>query len=279
MAVDLHLHSTASDGTLRPAEIISKAHEIGLTAVALTDHDSVAGIQEALTESIKLSLTFIPGLELSSEYGEKDIHILGYFIDYTQAHLIETLADLCAARVDRAAKMVERLAGLGLQINFSEVEACARGGALGRPHVAQIMVKQGLAANISEAFEYFIGRGGPAYVSKKVLTTAQIIDLIHRAGGVASLAHPGPSGVDEPLLRRLQESGLNAVEVWHTDHSPEQVRYFLELAHRLGLMVTGGSDCHGFGKARGFVLGSLDIPDEIIEPLRSRAGAFKDVVS
>jgi len=274
MAVDLHLHSTASDGTLRPAEIIAKAHEIGLTAVALTDHDSVAGIQEALTESINLSLTFIPGLEMSSEYGEKDIHILGYFIDYTQVRLIEALVSLRAARVDRGEKMVEKLAELGLHISFSEVEACACGGALGRPHVAQIMVKQGLVANISEAFERFIGRGGPAYVSKYVLTTAQIIDLIHRAGGVASLAHPGPSGVDEPLLRLLQESGLDAVEVWHTDHSPKQTRYFLELADCLGLMVTGGSDCHGFGKTRGFVLGSLDIPDAIIEPLRIRAANF-----
>lgn len=274
MAVDLHLHSTASDGTLRPAEIIAKAHEIGLTAVALTDHDSVAGIQEALAESINLSLTFIPGLEMSSEYGEKDIHILGYFIDYTQVRLIEALVSLRAARIDRAAKMVEKLAELGLNISFSEVETCARGGAMGRPHVAQIMVKQGLVANISEAFERFIGRGGPAYVSKHVLTTAQIIDLIHRAGGVASLAHPGPSGVDEPLLRLLQESGLDAVEVWHTDHSPKQTRYFLELANRLCLMVTGGSDCHGFGKTRGFVLGSLDIPDAIIEPLRIRAANF-----
>ncbi|MDP1808711.1 MAG: PHP domain-containing protein [Actinomycetota bacterium] len=275
MAVDLHLHSTASDGTLSPAEIIAKAHEINLTAIALTDHDSLAGIREALDASIKLSLTFVPGLEMSSEYGDRDIHILGYFIDYTQPHLTETLAGLRVARVNRARTMVERLAGLGLEIDFAEVEQCAHGGAMGRPHVAQILVKHGLVTDISEAFARFIGRGGPAYASKHVLTTAQIIELIHRAGGVASLAHPGVSRVDEPLLRVLKDGGLDAVEVWHTDHTLEQTRYFKQLAFELDLMVTGGSDCHGFGKSRGFVLGSLGIPDEIIEPLRTRAGAYK----
>lgn len=275
MAVDLHLHSTASDGTLSPAEIISKAHEMGLTAIALTDHDSLAGIPEAVDAALKFSLTFIPGLEMSSEYGDRDVHILGYFIDYTQAHLIETLAELRVARVNRARTMVERLADLGLEIDFAEVEKYAHGGAMGRPHVAQVLVKQGLADDISDAFARLIGRGGPAYVSKHVLTTFQIIDLIHQAGGVAALAHPGPSRVDEPLLRVLKDGGLDAVEVWHTDHAPEQTRYFKQLAFELDLMVTGGSDCHGFGKSRGFVLGSLGVPDQIIEPLRAKANSYR----
>lgn len=275
MSVDLHLHSTASDGTLAPAGIVEKAHELHLSAIALTDHDSVAGIQEALNESINLPLTFIPGLEMSSEYGEKDIHILGYFIDYKQDYLAETLAKLREARANRARIMVERLAENDMAIDFAEVEQCAGGGAIGRPHVAQVLVKQGMVDDISDAFNRFIGRGRPAYVPKHVLTTAQIIDLIHKVGGVASLAHPGTSKVDEPLLRLLKESGLDAVEVWHTDHSADQRRYFKELASRLDLLPTGGSDCHGFGKSRGFVLGSLDVPDSIIEPLRNRAALLK----
>lgn len=275
MAVDLHLHSTASDGTLSPTEIVSKAHEMGLTAIALTDHDSLAGIPEAVDAALKFSLTFIPGLEMSSEYGDRDIHILGYFIDYTQAHLAETLAGLRVARVNRGRIMVERLADLGLEIDFAEVEKYAHGGAMGRPHVAQVLVKQGLADDISDAFARFIGRGGPAYVSKHVLTTLQIINLIHQAGGVAALAHPGPSRVDEPLLRVLKDGGLDAVEVWHTDHAPEQTRYFKQLAFEFDLMVTGGSDCHGFAKSRGFVLGSLGVPDQIIEPLRAKAKSYR----
>ena len=274
MGVDLHLHSTASDGTLIPAEIIKRAHKLGLTAIALTDHDSVAGIPAVLEARASIDLEFIPGLELSSEYDGRDVHVLGYFIDYRQSYLNEVLTRLRTARFGRARMMVDRLVQLGLSIDFAEVEDYSRGGAIGRPHVAQVLVKHGEVADVSEAFERYLGRGRPAYVPKYVMRTDEVIDLIHQAAGVASLAHPGPSGVEDSLVAALKDAGLDAVEAWHTDHTEDQCRHFRDLAKSLDLMVTGGSDCHGFGKSRGFVMGSLDIPDEIIAPLVARARLY-----
>lgn len=272
MAVDLHLHSSASDGTLTPADIVKRAHAQGLSAIALTDHDTVAGIEEALKTGDDLGITVIPGLEMSSEYGGKDVHILGYFIDCSSPRLLETLTVLRESRLQRAQTMVDKLAGLGLEIDYGEVCSLTQGGAIGRPHVAQILVRHGLVKDIGSAFELYIGRDGPGYVAKYVLNPADVIGLIHQAGGVTSLAHPGLSRVGEELLLALKAQGLDAVEVWHTDHSDAERDTYLELATRVGLLVTGGSDCHGFGKIRGYVLGSIDIPDTIIGPLKERAG-------
>lgn len=271
MAVDLHLHSTASDGTLAPGEIVKRAHAQGLSAIALTDHDSVSGIEEALMTGDDLGITVIPGLEMSSEYGGRDVHILGYFIDCSNRRLLETLAVLRESRLQRAKTMVDKLASLGLEIDYGEVRSLTQGGAIGRPHVAQILVKHGLVKDIGTAFTLYIGRDGPGYVAKYVLSPADVMSLIHEAGGITSLAHPGLSHVGEDLLLSLKAQGLDAVEVWHTDHSDADRNTYLELAGRIGLLVTGGSDCHGFGKIRGYVLGSIDIPDTIIGPLKERA--------
>lgn len=272
MAVDLHLHSTASDGTLAPADIVMRARAQGLSAIALTDHDTVAGIEEALETGAGVGLAVIPGLEMSSEYGSRDVHILGYFIDCSNPRLLETLTMLRQSRLERAQTMVDKLAGLGLGIDYEEVRSLTQGGAIGRPHVAQILVRHGLVKDIGAAFKLYIGRDGPGYVAKQVLSPADVISLIHAAGGVTSLAHPGLSHIGEDLLLELKEQGLDAVEAWHTDHSEADRDTYLELATRVGLLVTGGSDCHGFGKIRGYVLGSIDIPDTIIGPLKERAG-------
>lgn len=271
MAVDLHLHSTASDGTLAPGEIVKRAHAQGLSAIALTDHDSVSGIEEALMTGDDLGITVIPGLEMSSEYGGRDVHILGYFMDCSSQRLLEELTVLRESRLERAKTMVDKLASLGLEIDYGEVRALTQGGAIGRPHVAQILVRHGLVKDIGTAFKLYIGRDGPGYVAKHVLSPADVISLIHEAGGVTSLAHPGLSHIGEDMLLDLKAQGLDAVEVWHTDHSDADRNTYLELAARVGLLVTGGSDCHGFGKIRGYVLGSIDIPDTIIGPLKERA--------
>jgi 3',5'-nucleoside bisphosphate phosphatase len=273
MAVDLHLHSTASDGTLSPTAIVAKASEDRLTAISLTDHDTVAGVREILSLDPPPDIEFIPGVELSSEHLGRDVHILGYFIDPDNPRLLRTMAALRQARVDRAREIMNRLASLGIAIDFDEVKGLAKGEAIGRPHIAQALVKHGSVNSIGEAFSEFLGRGRPAHVTKFVLPVLDVLELVRQAGGVTSLAHSAVSGIDEPTIAFLKNEGLDALEVWHSDHSVEQINELKLLCDRFDLLATGGSDCHGLAKSRGPVLGSLDIPDELIEPLRERAAA------
>jgi 3',5'-nucleoside bisphosphate phosphatase len=273
MAVDLHLHSTASDGTLSPTAIMARASEHHLTAISLTDHDTVAGVREILAINPQPDVEFIPGVELSSEHLGKDVHILGYFIDPNNTRLLSTMSALRQARVDRAREIMDRLAALGIIIEFAAVKDLARGEAIGRPHIAQALVKHGIVKTIGEAFSEYLGRGRPAYVTKFVLPVLDVLELVRQAGGVTSLAHPAVSGIDEPTIAFLQSEGLDALEVWHSDHSETQIDELKTVCGRLGLLATGGSDCHGLAKSRGLVLGSLDIPDELVDPLRRRAAA------
>lgn len=279
MAVDLHIHSKASDGTLTPETIVEKANRLGLSTISITDHDSVASISTAIDASDTLPLTVIPGIELSSVHQGRDAHILGYFIDFTQPVLQQNLDKLTASRASRAGDMVKKLQAEGLSINFGEVAAYSNGGAIGRPHVAQILLKHGFVKSINEAFERYLGRNGPAYVPKYVLEVTEVIDLIHSVGGVASLAHPGVAGISEEFLAWLKEKGLDAVEVWHSDHTDQEIAHYQNLATKYGFLATGGSDCHGEGKSRGFVLGSIDIPDRIIPPLLARSRQVKQLRS
>ena len=275
MGVDLHIHSQASDGTLTVAQIVEKADRQGLSAISITDHDTVAGIDMAINESADLSLRIIPGIELSCVQDKKDVHILGYFIDYNGKELLDNLIHLRSSRASRAEDMVNKLRDTGLDISYEEVKKCAHGGAIGRPHIAQILVKNGLVDSISEAFNKHIGPGGPSYMPKYVLEVTKVISLIHDVGGVASVAHPGVSGVNEDFLLWLKEVGLDAVEVWHTEHTETQTHQYKELTKKHNLLRTGGSDCHGLGKSRGYVLGSVDIPDKIIEPLETRSSQIR----
>ncbi len=271
MAVDLHLHTTASDGTLSPSELVAKAASLNLSALSITDHDSFGGIDEAAAVARKHDIDLIPGVELSSYYRGQDVHILGYFVDYHDPVLTARLRYLRESRELRARKIVEKLSDGGAEVTWADVEKYAKGEAVGRPHVAQALVDRGVVRNISEAFEQYLGRNGPAYVPKYVLDLEDIFDIIHGAGGLASLAHPCHWGADRTVIEKLSDRGLDAVEVWHIDHSEEDIRKYTEIAQELGLLLTGGSDCHGTRKKHGFVIGTLDIPDEIIEPLRARA--------
>ncbi len=275
MAVDLHLHTTVSDGTLTPTELIAMAASRGLSAVSVTDHDSFGGIDEAAAAAFEYQIEFITGVELSAYYRGQDVHVLGYFVDHHDRVLNERLTYLRESRELRARKIVDKLSETGANISWPDVEKYAQGEAIGRPHIAQALLDNGVVGNISQAFNEYLGRDGPAYVPKYVLDLVDIFDVIHGAGGRASLAHPNHWSVDRKVMEKLKRRGLDAIEVWHIDHSEEDTRIYTEMANELGLLLTGGSDCHGTRKKHGIVIGTLDIPDEIIEPLKTRADEIR----
>ncbi len=271
MTVDLHLHTIASDGTMTPTELVAMAAKQGLSAIAITDHDTFAGISEGRAAAKAQRLEFIPGVELSAYFRGEDVHVLGYFVDEHDQLLNTKLKQLRESRELRAHRIVEKLSTAGVNLPWAAVENVAQGDALGRPHVAHALVQQGVVQTISEAFERYLGRDGPAYVPKFVLDLEDIFDVVHGAGGIASLAHPAHWGVGIETITTLKDRGLDAVEVWHIDHTPDDVEGYLEIARKLGLLITGGSDCHGLRKKQGVVLGTLDIPDDIVGPLFERA--------
>ncbi len=271
--VDLHTHSSVSDGSEQPAIVVRKAAAAGVRYLALTDHDGTGGLDQAIATAQELGgIELIPGIELSAEEG---IHVLGYFISYEDPDLQRTLEHLQDTREGRARYILDRLAEFGMPLDFTQVQRIAD-GAIGRPHVARAMVERGYANNVPEAFDRWLGIGKPAYVPSEKLTAQQAIDMICRAGGVASWAHPEwPDGPHrfrptEETLRQLLEAGLGGIEVYYFDHSPETAARFLELARRYDLVPTGGSDYHGF-EVRAVALGSVPVPEETVGRLRERA--------
>ncbi len=240
---DLHVHSTASDGTLSPRELVGLASRNGVGVLALADHDSVDGVQEAVGFAAPLGILVIPAVELSAAVDERSVHILGYFIDITDGSLHAALADLRAARVERAVGIVQMLQGAGYDITPEAVMALSDGGAVGRTHIARTLVSLGHAENVSDAFERLVGRGKPFYRPKAHLSAHAAIQLIRGAGGIAVMAHPGVSGTED-LVSDLVALGLQGVEAHHVDHTAEQSASLVELAARLGLLKTGGTDYH-----------------------------------
>lgn len=267
MPIDLHLHSTASDGTATPQELVRYALKLNLKAIAITDHDSVEGIPVALKESRRQNIEVIPGVELSSDLNGLDVHFLGYFIDYQNRWLRRHLKKLHQSRYERALKMVEKLREAGVKIFFEDVLAEAREGTVGRAHVARVMIKEGYIDTIEEAFERYIGRQAPCYVEKYVYTPEDVIRIIKKVGGVAIFAHPGLTRCDEKIPEFVQ-AGVAGLEVYHSEHTPEQAEYYLEMARKNGLVITGGSDCHGSKSFRGLLIGSVRVPDYVLENLK-----------
>ncbi len=263
MRADLHVHSTASDGTLSPSKLVLLALEAGVAVLALADHDSVEGIPEAVTAALGTPLTVIPAVELSSVAEDgRDVHILGYFIDTTDAVLLSTLSDLRAARVRRAEGMVAALSSAGFVVSLDDVRRFSSDGAMGRSHVARALVSAGHAETVSDAFNRFIGRGRPYYVSKDVRSPALAIQCIRDAGGIAVVAHPGVTRVDD-LLDELSAAGLGGIEAYHGEHGDEQRVHYAAIAAARGLLATGGSDYHG-PDAPNACLGSVVLPDEAL---------------
>jgi len=247
--IDLHCHTTASDGTLSPAALVRLAKEIGLAAVAITDHDTIDGLAEGLAEGERIEEEVISGVELSTDLIDRSVHILGYFIDPTDAGLAGKLAWAREARANRNVKIADRFRELGIPLNLEEVTQIAGGEVVGRPHFAKWLVDHGHVRDFQEAFNVYLGSKGKAYLPKVRLTPEEAIILIKGAGGLVVLAHPGTYERDEAWITKaldiLTELGLDGLEVYYSQHSPRQTAYFESMARSRGLLLTGGSDFHG----------------------------------
>ena len=274
--VDLHTHSTASDGTCTPAEVVRLAHEAGLAAVALTDHDTVDGLAEARAAAASLPLEFVPGIELAARNVPRTVDILGLWLPERPQRLQQALSWLIERRDERNALMVEKLAALGLPVTLAEVMAAA-GGTVGRPHIARLLVDKGCVGSMNEAFDRYIGRAGSAYVPKTSLAAEEAVELLKAEGATVILAHPAiydlPVAEMESLVRRLADRGLDGIEDIYSEHSANKVREFTCLAERFGLAVSGGSDFHGATKPSirlGVGKGNLRVPRKVMDALKER---------
>ena len=257
--VDLHVHSTASDGSRPPAEVVAAAKRAGLSAIALTDHDTVAGIDDATRAGVELGVRVVPGVELSAVEGDVETHILGLHLSDTR-ELESTLTALREMRRTRAERIVHRLNELGVRIELTAVLEQAAGGAIGRPHVARAMIAEGWAVDFRDAFDRYLGSGRPAYVGKERLAVVDAIGLIHRAGGLAILAHPAQGGTRERVEAFVRD-GIDGVEVRHPSHSSEDIARLTALVDHFGLVPSGGSDWHGATDGSR-TLGTMRVPAE-----------------
>ena len=280
LGIDLHIHSTASDGSLTPAEIINRAQRLNLAAIAITDHDSIYGSKEALQAGIPPSLKFLTGIEISAAHppffpGSGSFHILGYCIRLDNQALNQALNRLREARKNRNPKIIKRLNELGLKISLEDVNPTIAHGQLGRPHIAQVMIKKGFVKSMDEAFDKFLGAGKPAYVDKNRIGCEETIKMIRDAGGVPVLAHPALLNINddfqlEELIQNLIKIGMRGIEVYYPEHSPEQMQRYRELANKYNLLITGGTDFHGSITPKiemGTGKGTLFIPYKLYEEL------------
>jgi 3',5'-nucleoside bisphosphate phosphatase len=271
--VDLHTHTTASDGTYTPTELVEEAVRRGLRVLAVTDHDSVEAVEPArVAAQAHPLLQIVAGIEINTDATGGETHVLGYFVDDGAEWFRSLLAEFRAERAQRIHRIVERLGALGLAIDPAEVFALVREGSAGRPHVAQVMVQRGYVATVREAFDRYLRSGGPAHVSHRKLAPRDACGVIRKAGGVAVLAHPGFQENSEAMARELAgERLLDGIECYYLEHTPEQTRRFLALCRDLDLVATGGSDFHG-PAVRAATLGQPPVPWEAWEALKRRAG-------
>jgi predicted metal-dependent phosphoesterase TrpH len=273
MFADLHLHSHFSDGTFAPAEIVSRGRKQGLGALSLTDHDTVEGCVPMAEECSKAEMEFVVGTELTSEHKDNELHILGYFFDPTNEPLLAAMAKFQKVRQDRIREMVAAINRLGVSLNAEDVFALANCKSPGRPHVARTLVKQGQCRTLDEAFERFLKKGRPAWVPKSKMSSLEAIELIHQAGGLAVMAHPGLNRTDE-VIPDLVSAGLDGIECFHTKHPPAMSRRYLDFADKYSLLVTGGSDCHGMSKGRPLI-GNVRLSRDHYDKLKARAKSRK----
>ena len=268
---DLHTHSFCSDGLRTPVQAVEEAHEAGLQAFSLTDHDTVEGIEEAIATGQRLGVDVVSGTELSAHVETREVHILAYCIDWQHPLLNKHLDLLRQRRHNRGAAIVERLNDMGIDLTLEEVLGQATKGLVGRPHIAAAMVNRGVVNSKEEAFDRFLGDRGPAVVAKPYTAAQDVIELIHLAGGVAILAHPGAS-TSETLVRQLKAAGLDGIEVFHPSHQPHQIEYYTHLAERLDLLHSGGSDSHG--GPEGPRIGDYGIGCEAVDAMRAQAASY-----
>ncbi len=273
--IDLHTHTASSDGTLTPSELVILAKKEGLIAVAITDHDTIEGVEEGINKGIEIGIEVISGVELSVEY-EREIHILGLLIDYKCESFINTLKDVMNHRNHRNPLIIKKLNHIGIDITYDEVKSFAQGRVIGRAHIARAMVSKGYVPDIHSAFENYLGFGKPAYLKKDKLTPKQAIEIIRSANGVPILAHPGhlkksPQDL-ERLIVELKQLGLEGIEVFHSDHNEETQKMLLTIAKKNDLLISGGSDFHGDNKTDiklGVGLNNIRIDYKYLEDIKN----------
>ncbi len=279
--IDLHTHTTASDGTLTPEQLVTEAAALALEVIAITDHDTIAGLAEGLSAGPLYRVEVIPGVEINTDVPGGEVHILGYYIDASDAALQAELTRLREGREGRGRQMVEKLRALGAPITWEQVQAIAGDAPVARPHVAQALVESGFVASAREAFDRYIGRDGPAYAERIKMTPAEATAIIARAGGIPVLAHPMPWGAAaiqgspaldvETLLPELMAAGLRGIEAYYTGYPATVTDQLLALARRFGLIVTGGSDYHGPGRLVEATLGGVYVPPKVVRQLKALA--------
>jgi predicted metal-dependent phosphoesterase TrpH len=262
---DLHLHTRFSDGTFSPEELVAQAVHHGLAAIALTDHDTVEGCAPTARECEAAGIGFITGTELTAEYDDTEVHVLGYFLDTRNERFLAEITKFQAVRQRRIHEMVARINQLGVPLQVEAVFALANCRSPGRPHVARALVQMGLIKTLDEAFDRYLKKGRPAWVPKARMSGLEAIELIHHAGGLAVMAHPGLNRTDE-IIPGLVKAGLDGIECFHTKHSTAMSERYLEIADQYHLLVTGGSDCHGFSKAKPLI-GTVKLPYEHVEKM------------
>ena len=272
--VDLHAHTTASDGTLSPRELVSAAARRGVRVLAVTDHDSTDGLRDAVDEAAKHPpLTIVPGLEINCDApgaAGAEVHVLGYYVDHEAGWFQDFLREQRVERVARVHRIAARLAELGMPIDPAEVFAIVKEGSAGRPHVAQVMVQRGYVRSVREAFDRYLHANGPANVPRKRLTPAEAVRIIRRAHGVPVFAHPGLADRDA-LIPELVEAGLMGIEAIYAEHSAAQTAHYKDLCRAHGLVATGGSDYHGERSGRTNLLGHPPVPMSVWEELKAAA--------
>ena len=269
-AVDLHSHTTASDGTFTPRELVREAARRGIRVLAVTDHDSTEGLADALDEATRhRPLEIVPGIEINCDVDGGEIHVLGYCLDYEAPWFQEFCRAQRAERRERVHRMAARLADLGMPIDAEEVFALVLEGSAGRPHVAQVMLKRGYVKSVREAFDRYLGAGKPGHVARKKLTPEDAVRLIRKAGGVPVFAHPGLADRDA-MIPSMVAAGLMGIECYYAEHSAAQTAGYVDTCARLGLVATGGSDFHG-PKVRAAQLGTPSIPLSVWTTLQAKA--------
>ena len=270
---DLHLHTHFSDGTFSPEELTGHGQRLGFAALALTDHDSVEGCARMAAACGAAGIEFIAGTELTAEHNDIELHILGYYLDTQNQKLLTEIAKFQSVRQDRIREMVARLNGLNMPLEAESVFALANCKSPGRPHVARALVKAGLVGSLDEAFDRFLKKNRPAWVPKARVSALESIGLIHQAGGLAVMAHPGLNRTDE-IIPALVDAGMDGIECFHTKHSTAMAERYLEIAEKYHLLVTGGSDCHGFSKNKPLI-GSVRLPYEHVQELQAKVAERK----
>lgn len=266
--IDLHIHSTASDGRLSPGEVVAKSAEGGLTIIALADHDTVDGIAPALEAARAFpELRVIPAIEMSTDVPRGEVHVLGYFIDYTSQQLRARLERMRHSRQERAQGIIAKLRNLGIHIEWQQVQEIAGSGSIGRPHIAQAMLDRGYVVSVKEAFTKYLGRDGPAYVAWQKMTPARAVELILETNGLPVLSHPLTVNDLETAVIELKAVGLVGIEAYYNGYTVDEVSRLVSLAHRHNLIATGGSDYHGLDPGTETAIGGNDVPVEAAERL------------